>query len=367
MQRTDATSWANAWKGAVITELQISCKQSQDEWTEQTHNLLISQKNVVLHCLNIFEMKRHIYSTHPDLLGVDTCDQKRHTRYPVKLNYLSGAIDSKELLQDWQQVSVLGQPLNGIPSRCMLDGIPIRGCPRNSGPEAFHDVAASEAEEIYFFYLAWPLAVRRDTQGNQWNKQTWSTRCSDRMWRTDAMTGCNARCLADAAALLGFKNRKALKHRFLLCLSWLLQRTMKHRFLLSSLQLGGRKLCLRNKSHGSPQWWAMHRRQWMNAIRWDSVLKALSTTEAKKIFGSRKLQPWWTMLWKRRKTPRLQSIVQHGGRRHPRRAKKAMPTPCTAFGWKNLPRKCLERSWHCPESLFLVNLVGIEFSISHPI
>ena len=109
---------------------------------------------------HLFEMKHHIYSTHPDLLGVDTCDQKRHTRYPVKLNYLSGAIDSKELLQDclylqpsavekaWtlhfcpvgatadcesahrscptcgsridsQQVSVLGQPLNGIPSRCM--------------------------------------------------------------------------------------------------------------------------------------------------------------------------------------------------------------------------------------------------------
>ena len=104
MPRTDATSWANALKGAVMTELQISCKQSQDEWTEQTHNLFISQKNVVLHCLNIFEMKRHIYSTHPDLLGVDTCDQKRHTRYPVKLNYLSGATDSKELLQDWELV-----------------------------------------------------------------------------------------------------------------------------------------------------------------------------------------------------------------------------------------------------------------------
>ena len=104
MQRTDATSWANALKGVVITEVQISCKQSQDEWTEQTHNLLIAQNNVVLHCLNIFEMKRHIYSTHPDLLGVNTCDQKRHTRYPVKLNYLIGATDSKELLQDWELV-----------------------------------------------------------------------------------------------------------------------------------------------------------------------------------------------------------------------------------------------------------------------
>ena len=104
MQRTDATSWANALKGVVITELQISRKQSQDEWTEQTQPLLISQKNVVLYCLNIFEMKRHIYSTHPDLLGVDTCDQKRHTRYPVKLNYLNGATDSKELLQDWELV-----------------------------------------------------------------------------------------------------------------------------------------------------------------------------------------------------------------------------------------------------------------------
>ena len=29
-------------------------------------------------------------STHPEVLGVDTCDQKRHTRYPVKLNYMHG-------------------------------------------------------------------------------------------------------------------------------------------------------------------------------------------------------------------------------------------------------------------------------------
>jgi len=35
-----------------------------------------------------------------------------------------------------------------------LDTIPFSGCPRSSGPEAFHDVAASEAEEIYFLYLA---------------------------------------------------------------------------------------------------------------------------------------------------------------------------------------------------------------------
>ena len=53
------------------------------------------------------------------------------------------------------------------------------------------------------------------------------------------------------------------------------------------------------------------------------------------------------MLWKRRKTPRLQSIVQHGGRRHPLRATKAMPTPFKAFGWKILSSKCLARSWHC--------------------
>ena len=26
----------------------------------------------------------------PDLLGVDTCDQKKHTRHPVKLNYMHG-------------------------------------------------------------------------------------------------------------------------------------------------------------------------------------------------------------------------------------------------------------------------------------
>ena len=35
-------------------------------------------------------LKRNVTSTHPDLLGVDTCDQKRHTRHPVKLNYTHG-------------------------------------------------------------------------------------------------------------------------------------------------------------------------------------------------------------------------------------------------------------------------------------
>ena len=42
------------------------------------------------------------------------------------------------------------------------------------------------------------------------------------------------------------------------------------------------------------------------------------------------------MLWKRRKTPRLQSIVQHGGRRHPLRATKAMPTPFIQMPCKQL-------------------------------
>ena len=31
MPGTDATSWANALKGVVITELQVSCEQRQDE------------------------------------------------------------------------------------------------------------------------------------------------------------------------------------------------------------------------------------------------------------------------------------------------------------------------------------------------
>ena len=93
---------------------------------------------------------------------------------------------------------------------------------------------------LILMYCVWILAIRRDTQDIQWNVAT----CRE------AANVCNER--------------------------------MKHRFLLSSLQLGGRKLCLRNRSHGSPQWWTMPRRQWINAIRWDSVLKALSTTEAKK-------------------------------------------------------------------------------------
>ena len=93
---------------------------------------------------------------------------------------------------------------------------------------------------LILMYCVWILAIRRDTQDIQWNVAT----CRE------AANVCNER--------------------------------MKHRFLPSSLQLGGRKLCLRNRSHGSPQWWTMPRRQWINAIRWDSVLKALSTTEAKK-------------------------------------------------------------------------------------
>ena len=35
-------------------------------------------------------LKRNVTSTHPDVLRVDTCDQKRHTRHPVKLSYLQG-------------------------------------------------------------------------------------------------------------------------------------------------------------------------------------------------------------------------------------------------------------------------------------
>ena len=96
---------------------------------------------------------------------------------------------------------------------------------------------------LILIYWAWILAIRRDTQDIQWNLTTWA----------DAANVCNER--------------------------------MKHRFRPSSLQLGGRKLCLRNGSHGSPQWWTMPRRQWRNAIRWDSVLKALSTTEAENILG----------------------------------------------------------------------------------
>ena len=35
-------------------------------------------------------LKRKVTSTHPDVLRVDTCDQKRHTRHPVKRSYLQG-------------------------------------------------------------------------------------------------------------------------------------------------------------------------------------------------------------------------------------------------------------------------------------
>ena len=73
--------------------------QAESGWVNRTNT-----QSVNITSPNNFGMKRHIYSTHPDLLGVDTCGQKRHTRYPVKLNYLSGATDSKELLQDWELV-----------------------------------------------------------------------------------------------------------------------------------------------------------------------------------------------------------------------------------------------------------------------
>ena len=46
---------------------------------------------------------------------------------------------------------------------------------------------------IYFLYLAWVLAVRRDTQGNQWNVQTCRTVCNERVRRTDAMMRCHRR------------------------------------------------------------------------------------------------------------------------------------------------------------------------------
>ena len=41
-------------------------------------------------------LKKNIASTHPDALGVDTCDQKRHTRHPVKLNYMRGRRESMQ-------------------------------------------------------------------------------------------------------------------------------------------------------------------------------------------------------------------------------------------------------------------------------
>ena len=47
-------------------------------------------------------LKRNVTSTHPDLLGVDTCDQKRHTRHPVKLNYLSGRCERVQRTDETQ-------------------------------------------------------------------------------------------------------------------------------------------------------------------------------------------------------------------------------------------------------------------------
>ena len=45
----------------------------------------------------------------------------------------------------------------------------------------------------YLIDLAWALAVRRDTQGNQWNVQTCCTVCNERVRRTDAMMRCHRR------------------------------------------------------------------------------------------------------------------------------------------------------------------------------
>ena len=45
----------------------------------------------------------------------------------------------------------------------------------------------------YLIDLAWALAVRRDTQGNQWNVQTCPTVCNERVRRTDAMMRCHRR------------------------------------------------------------------------------------------------------------------------------------------------------------------------------
>ena len=63
--------------GSEITFFELN----QDESTVQTHNLLVSQKHA---------FKWSVTPPHPDELGVDTCDQKRHTRDPVKLNYTHG-------------------------------------------------------------------------------------------------------------------------------------------------------------------------------------------------------------------------------------------------------------------------------------
>ena len=49
----------------------------------------------------------------------------------------------------------------------------------------------------YLIDLAWALAVRRDTQGNQWNVQTCCTVCNQRVRRTDAMMRCHRRYACD--------------------------------------------------------------------------------------------------------------------------------------------------------------------------
>ena len=60
----------------------------------------------------------------------------------------------------------------------------------------------------YLIYLAWALAVRRDTQGNQWNVQTCFTVCNERMRRTDAMMRCHRRyAIAMAHLFSGICNK----------------------------------------------------------------------------------------------------------------------------------------------------------------
>ena len=62
---------------------------------------------------------------------------------------------------------------------------------------------------IYFLYLAWVLAVRRDTQGNQWNVQTCRTVCNERVRRTDAMMRCHRRYAIAMAHLLSVIGNKS--------------------------------------------------------------------------------------------------------------------------------------------------------------
>ena len=62
---------------------------------------------------------------------------------------------------------------------------------------------------IYFLYLAWVLAVRRDTQGNQWNVQTCPTVCNERVRRTDAMMRCHRRYAIAMAHLFSVIGNKS--------------------------------------------------------------------------------------------------------------------------------------------------------------